>query len=102
MKAIATLCNSLSLLAAFSASLMVGALGLVFLSSHVSSDKQMGFLMLLLVPLFLGIPSLGLWLSRKKRGKMLWLGFGLGLISLLFYILVSIVLPGAISAAAQP
>jgi membrane protease YdiL (CAAX protease family) len=101
MKIFVTILNILCFILAILASFLLGLLGIMFLNSHVDSDQTVGLIMLLIViPLQLCTPILGLWLAiKKKRFK---LGLILGLLSLAYYIVALIILPGAIEVVARP
>lgn len=102
MKLVALLCNGLALVAALPVGWLLWVLGAVVRGSHVQSDRFFGLVLWALIPVFMVLPGVGLWLSTRGAGGWFWLGLGLGVVSLVFYMFCLIALPQGIEAAARP
>ena len=94
--------NGLALLPAIGGAIGLGLLGGMFLGSPDSSDKLVGWLMMLVgCPLMLAGPLLGGWLALN-RPQAAQLSCLIGGVCLLIGALSLLVLPKLIEAAARP
>ena len=100
----ALILNGLALLPALAAVILLVFLGSSFTGSSDGSDRQLGWIGLIVgIPLLLSGPLLGLWLALKPtQAWSLPLSCGLGAAWLLLAGILVFFLPGLIEAAVRP
>ncbi|OQX03332.1 MAG: hypothetical protein BWK80_55905 [Desulfobacteraceae bacterium IS3] len=94
--------NVIALIMSLIACFFIGMLGSMFIGSISDTDKYIGIICFLLIPICLAISILSLIFVIKKTGYIFRVCLGIGISEIAFYIFAIRFLFAAIEAAARP
>jgi len=94
--------NVIALIMSLIACFFIGMLGSMFIGSISDTDKYIGIICFLLIPICLAISILSLIFVIKKTGYIFRVCLGIGISEIAFYIFAIRFLFVAIEAAARP
>lgn len=94
--------NVIALIMSLIACFFIGMLGSMFIGSISDTDKYIGIICFLLIPICLAISILSLVFVIKKTGYIFRVCLGIGISEIAFYIFAIRFLFAAIEAAARP
>jgi len=94
--------NVIALIMSLITCFFIGMLGSMFIGSISDTDKYIGIICFLLIPICLAISILSLIFVIKKTGYIFRVCLGIGISEIAFYIFAIRFLFAAIEAAARP
>jgi hypothetical protein len=94
--------NIIALILSLITCFFVGMLGSMFIGSISDTDKHIGIICLLSIPICLAVSILSLIFTVKKTGSVFWICLSIGISEIVFYTFAIWFLFVAIEAAARP
>lgn len=102
LKNIGIAVNVIAVILSLISSFLMGMLGSMFIGSISDTDKMIGIICFLIIPILLAVSVLSLVFVIKKSGWIFWLCLGAGAVETAVYLAMIYFLFTAIEAAARP